>query len=282
MSSGYRGSTKGILSLAKAGGEPTKLADVQQARGVWVTAGQLYFYDAGPELFSLPKSGGKPVSIMRDYALGPAAAAGDTFCWVGPRVVDDAGRKSNSAASKAVGGVQRTKVLKSDERSVKCKEDGAQQPVDVAYTTLFTSLLLVAGDEVFWPSSLEGTLQAAAVAGGRERTVTQDAKGVTAIAANQSTLFFIGTHRDEAGLFAVGKRGGKPKKLAALDVLTRDLAANDANVYYALKGSLWRVPLRGGQPSALLQVEAMMPPAILVDESGLYLADGFYLRRLKR
>ena len=53
-SNGYRGSTRGVLSVAKAGGEPTKLANLDQAQGIWATNGQLYFYDAGPRLWTMP------------------------------------------------------------------------------------------------------------------------------------------------------------------------------------------------------------------------------------
>jgi hypothetical protein len=173
-------------------------------------------------------------------------------------------------------------VFKSDERAIKCRKDGAQQDVDVGYATLHEMLLLVAGDQVFWPSSLEGAIQAAPVAGGRERTVALDAKSVMALAANESSLYFIGVHRNEAGLFAVAKKGGTPKKLASLSALTRHLVIDNANAYYAVKGSVWRVPLSGGKPSPLVEDQAMMAADILVDESAVYVADGFHLRRFKK
>ena len=280
MSDGYRGAIKGILSLAKSGGEPTRLAGVHQAQGLWATTGQLYFYDAGPELFALPKSGGRPKSILENDALGPAAAEGDAFCYIGPPSAPGAGAKPSRAAP--AGGPPRAKVLKSDERALRCRKDGAEGEVEVGYATLYSSVILVSGDHVFWPLPLEGTIQAAPVVGGRGRSLLRDTRSITAMAANKSSLFFVGTYKDDLGLFVVGKKGGTPRKLVALKALTRQLAADDENVYYAVKGSLWRVPLRKGEPTALFQDEPVMPAGLLVDDGSVYLADGFYLRRFRK
>jgi hypothetical protein len=104
---------------------------------------------------------------------------------------------------------------------------------------------------------------------------------IVALAANAHSLYFSGVYQKESGLFVVPKSGGKPRKLAALKVLARHLVVDESNAYYAISGGLWRVPLKKKEEAQLV-MPAESPAGLVADDTSVYLADGFYLRRLKK
>ncbi len=288
VSSGYEGSPKGVFSLPKTGGSATRLVDVDQAIGVWATKEHLYYGDAGPELLTLPKSGGRPESVVRSEALITTATAADghTLCWIGapaaevaPAPSAPAARAKRALAPSAT--AQHRPVLDSDRRTLFCRSDGATQNVPAAAVTIFSGPIAVSGDHVFWATPTDALIEAAPVAGGAARLVARG-ESVTALAANKSSLYFIGTHHGEKALFVVPKQGGTPKKLASIAQSPRFLVVDEADAYYAIKGGLWRVPLTGGSPTSLLGDDVTAVKGLVVDGSNVFLASGPFVRQVKK
>lgn len=274
VSDGYIGPPKGLLFVPKTGGAAEKVCDIkQQGPGAaWVTKEKLYFLD-GPEVFVVPKTGGTPESFVKAEALGLAAASGDTFCFMAgtaPTFADDEpGRKT---------------LVDEGTSAVWCKKDGAKQSVKVAPGTLLSFKMLVSSGDVFWNSSGDKAVLSAPVDGGKLNTVVSDTRDVTALAANATTLFFVGTLGSEKGLYAVDRKGGVAKKLAPITVpIVTDLVADDARVYYAQKGGIWGVPVSGGAaPVAVFEDGFTEPAGLIMDATDLYLAGGLYIRRFKK
>lgn len=104
--------------------------------------------------------------------------------------------------------------------------------------------------------------------------------------------------RNETHLF-LGDRAGAAIHRVALDgsgaeTLTRDvhpwaMAASERSVYFEADGALWEVPVGGGQPLHLVDVDGAVP-TIAADENGLYWieqraafgTDSWALRSMKR
>ena len=160
---------------------------------------------------------------------------------------------------------------------------GAAARFSLAPVTLFVQQLLVAGDRVYWLSSVDESIQSAAVSGGSKRTVASQVKGVTALVGNKSSILFVGIHGTEKGLFVVDQKGGAPRKLVALATeWTRDLAADETFAYYTLNRGLFRIAFSGGKPQAIFLGDVKAPKGTVLDDSSLYTVDGSYLRRLKK
>ncbi len=274
VSDGYVGPPKGIQSVAKSGGATEKVCDLrQQGPGAaWVTNEHLYFLD-GPEIFVVSKKGGTPKSYVKAEALGLAAASGDTFCFMAgtaPTFVDEEpGRKT---------------LVDEGTSAIWCKKDGAKQSVKVAPGTLLSFRMLVSGADVFWNSSGDKAVLSAPVDGGKLQTVVGDVRDVTALAANATSVFFVGTLGSDKGVYAVDKKGGAPKKLAPITApIVTDLVADEARAYFAQKGGIWGVPVSGGAPPvAVFEDGFSEPKGLTMDETDLYLAAGLYIRRFKK
>ncbi len=274
VSDGYVGPPKGIQSVAKSGGATEKLGDIkQQGPGaVWVTSGHLYFLD-GPEIFVVSKPDGSPKSFVKAEALGLAAASGDTFCFMAgtaPTFVDEEpGRKT---------------LVDEGASAIWCKKDGAKESVKVAPGTLLSFKMLVSGEHVFWNSSGDQAVLSAPVGGGKLQTIVSDVRDVTALAANATTLFFVGTLGTGKGLYGVDRKGGAPKKLAPITApIVTELVADEARVYYAQKGGIWGVSVSGGAPPVAVFDDGFSEPkGLAMGETDLYLAAGLYIRRFKK
>jgi hypothetical protein len=274
VSDGLLDAPQGLLSIPKAGGTPEKVSDIKRrgAGAAWVTSQNLYFLEDS-EVLVLPKAGGTPKSFVKAEALGLAAASGDTFCFM-----------AGTAPTFVDAGPAMKTLVDEGTSAIWCKKDGAKQSVQVAPGTLLSFKMLVSESVVFWNSSGDQAVLSAPVDGGKTQKVVGDATDVTALAANATTLFFVGTIAGEKGVYAVERKGGAAKKLAPITVpIVTELVADEARVYYAQKGGLWSVPVAGGVPPAAIYEDGYSEPqGLVMDATDLYLASGLYIRRFKK